>query len=152
MKELKRNKIKLMHEIIDLVSDYYEVNLREDTNKPLVSRPRMNAIYLIRKFTNKGLSLEYIAKYFSRGHSLLSIQLRKLTEELPFDKERANEIKELETIIRTTSLYYDRSDKDKLIIQSLNRLQLMNKTQLKHFISESEDYLESIKVEFEEVR
>lgn len=151
MKELKRNKIKLMHEIIDLVSDYYEVDLFENTNSPSISRPRMNSIYLIRKFTNNGLSLDYIAKHFNRGHSNLSVQLRNLEESLPFDRERRNELKELNLIITTSAVYYDRSDKDKLIIQSLNRLQLMNKTQLKHFISETEDYLESIQVEFEEV-
>ena len=39
-----------------------------------------------------------------------------------FVERNANEIKELETIIRTTSLYYDRSDKDKLIIQIINSL------------------------------
>lgn len=77
MKELKHNNKELLNEITQIVSDYYEVDLYENTNRPSVSSPRINAIYLIRKYT-ANLTLEVIAKKFNRKHSNLSVMLKRL--------------------------------------------------------------------------
>jgi hypothetical protein len=151
MKELKHNNKELLNEIIQIVSDYYEVDLYENTNRPSVSSPRMNAIYLIRKYTTN-LTLEVIAKKFNRKHSNLSVMLKRLEESLPFDRQRKRELNELDLLIKTTSKYIQKTDKDKLIIQALNRLQAMNKIQLKHFLEESEDFLDKMLVEYEIIK
>ena len=151
MKELKHNNKELLNEIIQIVSDYYEVDLYENTNRPSVSSPRMNAIYLIRKYTTN-LTLEVIAKKFNRKHSNLSVMLKRLEESLPFDRQRKRELNELDLLIKTTSKYIQKTDKDKLIIQALNRLQAMNKIQLKHFLEQSEDFLDKMLVEYEIIK
>ena len=151
MKELKHNNKELLNEITQIVSYYYEVDLYENTNKPSVSSPRMNAIYLIRKYTTN-LTLEFIAKKFNRKHSNLSVMLKKLEESLPFDKQRKRELNELDLLIKTTSKYIQKTDKDQLIIQALNRLQAMNKIQLKHFLEQSEDFLDKMLVEYEIIK
>lgn len=151
MNNLKQNNIKLIDEIINLVQDYYDVNIFEDTNSPTVSSPRMNAVYLIRKFTTN-VTLDYIAKKFNRKHSNMSTMLKRLTESLPFDKKRENDLKRLELIIQTSSEYYSRNEKDDLIVKTLNKLNTMSKQQVKHFLKQTEDYLENFEVIFEEVK
>jgi hypothetical protein len=151
MKELKKNNKELLKEITQIVSDYYEVDLHENTNKPSVSSPRMNAIYLIRKYTTN-ITLSVIAKEFNRKHSNLSVMLKRLEESLPFDKQRRREIKELDLLIQTTSKYIKRTEKDDLIIKALDRLNSMNKIQLKHFLEESEDFLDKMLVEYEIIK
>lgn len=151
MKELKKNNKELLKEITQIVSDYYEVDLYENTNKPSVSSPRMNAIYLIRKYTTN-ITLSVIAKEFNRKHSNLSVMLKRLEESLPFDKQRRRELKELDLLIQTTSKYIKRTEKDDLIIKALDRLNSMNKIQLKHFLEESEDFLDKMLVEYDIIK
>lgn len=71
---------------------------------------------------------------------------------MPFDRQRKRELNELDLLIKTTSKYVQKTDKDKLIIQALNRLQAMNKIQLKHFLEESEDFLDKMLVEYEIIK
>ena len=151
MLELKQNQYKLTEEIIQIVSDYYEVNLYEDTNRREISQARVTAVYLVRKLTTI-VSLEYLSRKFNRVHSTYVTLLKRLNEQLPYDKQRRNELKELELIIKTTSKYKEKSSKDKIIIQVLTKLDTMNITQLKHFLKQTEDYLENLSVEYELIK
>lgn len=149
MNKLNKNNNELANEIIKIVSEYYGVNIKENTNARIISESRVNAVWLIRKYTR--VPLQKIGKKLNRGHSNFSVLLKRLDECLPFQKQRQRDLKELDLIIQTTAKSYIRSEKDKLILTALDRLNLMNKQQLKHFLEETENYLESIKVEFAEV-
>lgn len=151
MNNLKQNQYKLAEEIIQIVGEYYEVDLYENTNRREISQARVTAVYLVKNYT-KIISLEYLSKKFNRVHSTYVTLLKRLKEQLPFDKQRRNEIKELKLIIQTTSNYLEKSSKDRIIIQILNKLNALNNIQLKHFMKQTEDYLENFEVIFEEVK
>jgi hypothetical protein len=140
----------LAKEIIDIVGEYYGVNLYEDTNRSIVARPRTTAIYLIEKHAPR-VSLTFLGGLLNRGYSNFSILLSRLKEQLPYDKQRRAEINELDLIIQVSAINKEQTLKDKLVIESLNILNEMKAPQLKHFLKQATNFIEEIKVTYDEV-
>ena len=147
----KQTQQKLAVEIIDIVSEYYNVDLTEDTNSPSVSKPRTTAVYLTKKHAPR-VSLEYLGELLGRGHSNFVIQTQRLEDELPYDKQRRKEINELDLIIQVSAVNKKQLLKDSLIIDALNRLNDMNTLHIKNFLEQLNDYLEEINVEYDVIK
>lgn len=99
---IRTNDVQIMKEITEVVSDYYDVDLTEDTNRIDISKPRNICVHFIRKYT-QSLSMEYIASKFNRGYSNFITQNKRLKQELEFNETLRSEINTLDLIIQSES-------------------------------------------------
>jgi len=127
---IKSNEIKTMNEIIQIVSDYYGVDLYEDTNRSMISRPRNICVYLIREMT-KTIPLTFIAKQFNRTHSNFVTSNRRLVEEMQVDRNLRKQIETLKMVIKTDSKHYKTIGNDKMRLEIYSMLNRFNIEKLK---------------------
>lgn len=119
-------------EIIQIVGDFYDVNLFEDTNRPEISVPRCVAIYLVKEYTNK-LSYDYLARLFNRKAPNFIITVRKLKDSLPYDKYKRKELKQLNSLITLSKGYGNSVAKNSLIHDTVILLNELNQSQVEQF-------------------
>lgn len=110
-KELEKE---LTNEIIEIVSDYYNVDLTEDSKKRKVSNPRAITGFLISEYT-KGISQEFIASKLKRKRSNFSIMIDRIRDSIPFDKELKRDIDTLRIIIIRKSKYLKQSEEKNVL-------------------------------------
>ena len=127
---IKNNEINLMNDIIRIVSDYYGVDLKEDTNRAMISRPRNICVYLIREMT-KTLPLVFISKEFNRGHSNFVVSNKRLVQEMEVNKSLLKQVETLKMVIKTDAEHYYLMANDKVRLDIYNMLSRFNIEKLK---------------------
>jgi len=127
--KIQNSEIELMNEIVDIVSYYYNVNLKEDTNRNSVAKPRNVCVYLIREFTET-LAIDLIAQRFNRGYSNFVTGNKRLEEEMDVNKNLAREIETLRLVIQSEAKHYNISFDSKLKLDIYKLLNRFDRQQL----------------------
>tara|TARA_R110000772_G_C13310212_1_gene439949 strand:- start:2158 stop:2634 length:477 start_codon:yes stop_codon:yes gene_type:complete len=126
-------------EIINIVQEYYDVNIFEDTNRHEVSIPRYISVYLVKKHTKK-VTYAYLGKMFNRNESGLILSVNKFKESVQYDKERTNEVSDLDSLIKLSKGYGDSIIKNQLIKDTVSLLNDLNEPQIKRFFDIFSNY------------
>jgi hypothetical protein len=138
---IKNTEVKLMHEIIELISDYYGVDIKENTNKRIVSTPRNICVYLIREMTN--LPVQLIAEQFNRGASNFFNTNLRLVDEMQVNKSLKRQVESLKMVIKTDAKHYNTIGNDKIrldIYKMLNRFNAEKLKSIKQTIENTSTY------------
>ena len=133
------NEKNFTEEITKVVSDYYGVNLYEDTHRRDISNARHVCVYLIKEHTKK-ISYQYLGDKFGRGSSALILSVNKLIENLEFDKQRQKELEELNNLITLCDGYGNSKSKRGLINDAVILLNDLNPAQIAQFYNIFNNY------------
>lgn len=119
---MKNNKkyIIIIEDVIEVVSNYYQVDITEDTKARHISTPRAVASYLIREFIPM-ISYEVIAKYLKRKRTNTYLMTKKIKESMPFDKKLREEITEIRNTILNESENINKTETIKEI-RNINKI------------------------------
>ena len=115
---IRENEKKLVDEIIQIVSSYFDVDVTEDTRKRDVSEPRAITAYLIDHFTECTIQ-EHISTVLNRRRSNLSISISKINDRLDFDRVLKNSVEDLKSIIIKKSFYLKRTNESRILREIL---------------------------------
>tara|TARA_R100001377_G_scaffold29137_1_gene15809 strand:- start:657 stop:1082 length:426 start_codon:yes stop_codon:yes gene_type:complete len=140
--KIKNNELQLMNEIIHIVSDYYGVDIKEDTNRRIISTPRNICVYLIREMT-KTLSVELMADQFNRGASNFFNTNLRLVNEMQVNKSLRRQVETLKMVIKTDAKHYHTIGNDAVrleIYKMLNRFNIEKLKDIKETIENTVTY------------
>ena len=92
--------IDILKKVVQVVSEYYDCDITQKTNRRAVTIPRQTAIYFTKIYA-KGLSLSVIGQNIgNKDHSTILYSDRKVKDVLSYDKNYNIEIEEIDKRIQ----------------------------------------------------